>query len=422
MTILFSPIGTADPLTQLGDGPMLHIVRHRSPSTVVLFLSPAMAEHQRVDARYTKAIELLSESLGRPAPEIRLVESSFGEVHRFDHYIEEFEQVLAELSKETSGQPVLANVSSGTPGMEQALVALGAFGRLNLELLQVATPKRDVNSRQDREDPHNYDLAALWEWNEELQDRAEVRIESVGLPNFSDRLLRENVVELVGRYEYEAAYELIGQMRSVDAKAAEMVRAAADRLNLDGQLPARAFGGTPLAFKPNDLLSEHIYVMEVRLRQGHWAEFLRALTPALTEIMKAALRPYLPERKYLIAEGGVFTDRYDWEKIAEDPRLSAVLRRCHREMSTFVTNDALMQMMREYCDDDVLVGRVDNLRRMESRCRNPLAHQIRSSARKRLEKEGGVSLDDVMGLLFDLRSDLQPGLYDRINETIVALI
>ena len=60
MSVLFSPIGTADPLTQLGDGPMLHIVRHYRPERVVLFLSPKMAQLQEQDQRYTKAIELLS--------------------------------------------------------------------------------------------------------------------------------------------------------------------------------------------------------------------------------------------------------------------------------------------------------------------------------------------------------------------------
>ena len=45
MRTLFSMIGTADPITQLGDGPMLHIVRHCVPDKVVLFLSPKMARH-----------------------------------------------------------------------------------------------------------------------------------------------------------------------------------------------------------------------------------------------------------------------------------------------------------------------------------------------------------------------------------------
>ena len=56
MVTLFSPVGTADPVTQLGDGPLLHIIRHRRPDRVVLFLSPAMTQFQRQDERYTRAI------------------------------------------------------------------------------------------------------------------------------------------------------------------------------------------------------------------------------------------------------------------------------------------------------------------------------------------------------------------------------
>lgn len=66
MTTLFSPVGTADPITQLGDGPLLHIIRHRKPDRVVLFLSPAMSAYQMQDSRYTKAIELLVEATAFP--------------------------------------------------------------------------------------------------------------------------------------------------------------------------------------------------------------------------------------------------------------------------------------------------------------------------------------------------------------------
>ena len=127
MTTLFSPIGTADPFTQLGDGPMLHIVRHRQPSRIVLYLSPAMAAYQRKDQRYTTAIGRLSESMGVPLPEVKIIESDYDEVYRFDRYIEEFGFILKELS--APHEPVLVNASSGTAGMAQALVALGSFGR-----------------------------------------------------------------------------------------------------------------------------------------------------------------------------------------------------------------------------------------------------------------------------------------------------
>lgn len=423
MNILFSPIGTADPLTQLGDGPMLHIVRRRRPSKVVLFLSPAMARHQTQDGRYTKAIQLLAQSEGFTCPEIVLVESHYDEVYRFDHYIAEFEQVLAGLVVEAGRDPVLVNVTSGTPAMEQALVALGAFGRLNLKMLQVTTPKKGINSRLDREDPNGYDLETMWAWNEELQAGcADDRIVEVGTPNFSDRLLRENVVSLVKCYEYEEALRLVGQMTCVDQTAKKMIDAAADRLNLNGGKPACVFGGTEFAFKANDLLYEHLYVMEVRLKQHHWGEFLRMMTPALTEIMEQALRPVLPESDYLIMDRGRPTARVDVDKVLADEGLRYVIgRSCTPGKTTYVGNAMLKSLLDAYCTDDIKDS-IAALRFMEQECRNKLAHEFKPANRDQLERAGKMRLDDVLKALFALHGNMKPGLYDRINRAILDLL
>ncbi|MDU5613224.1 MAG: hypothetical protein E6043_05070, partial [Slackia sp.] len=165
MTTLFSPIGTADPITQLGDGPMLHIVRMRRPDKVVLFLSPTMMKHQDDDQRYTRSIELLCDATGQEHPKVELVVSPYNQVHRFDHYIVEFEERLKRLPKSEMNVGILVNVSSGSPAMEQALVALGAFGQLNLELIQVPTPRKGENDKNDRENPDAYDLDVLWALN-----------------------------------------------------------------------------------------------------------------------------------------------------------------------------------------------------------------------------------------------------------------
>ena len=421
MSILFSPIGTADPLTQLGDGPMLHIVRCRRPSRVVLFLSPAMAGHQHEDGRYTEAIRLLADSEGFESPEVLLVESQFDEVYRFDHYIVEFEQILEGLVAESGKEPVLVNVTSGTPAMEQALVALGAFGRLNLKLLQVTTPKKGVNARFDREDPNDYDLETLWLCNEEIWAASpEERIVEVATPNFADRLLRENVAALVKCFEYEEASQLAGQMRSIDPNAREMIRAAADRLNLNGSLPARVFGGTTLAFKANDLLYEHLYVMEVRLRQGQWGEFLRMLTPALTEIMERMLGPVLPQAHYLVMEKGKPTGQLDCDKVYADSGLRHVLgSKCTPGKTSYITNAMLKDLIVAYCPDDEQRDSILALRRVEQDCRNTLAHELKPAKKESLERLSGMRLEDVMHSLFKLCGKMTPGLYDRINDEIL---
>lgn len=420
MVTLFSPVGTADPVTQLGDGPLLHIIRYRRPDRVVLFLSPAMTEFQQQDERYTRAIGLLAESVGIPAPEVQLIESSFEEVYRFDRYIEEFEPILKDLSGEGE---VLVNTSSGTAGMSQALVALGSFGRLNLELLQVLTPKRGINSSNDRENPNKYNLGLLWELNQDNESGAACRIVSVATPNFSERLLRGNVITLVQGYEYEAAYKLACQMSTGSDATRQMIEAAACRLNLDGGLPAKVFGGTEVSYKANDLLLEYLCVMEVRLAQGHWADFVRSLTPALTELMKRRLGEYLPEERYTLFANGRSTNRYNAEAINGDPRLSLALSSCHYDnRNAFVTNDAYGRLVREYCEDQRAKDAILRLRNAEKNCRNPLSHTLTASPKAALERLCSMKMEDIMSTLFELHGQAKPGLYDRINQRIIDSI
>ncbi len=53
-TILFSPVGGTDPISQNNyrDGSLLHICRVYKPTKVVLFLSREMLDFHRKDNRY----------------------------------------------------------------------------------------------------------------------------------------------------------------------------------------------------------------------------------------------------------------------------------------------------------------------------------------------------------------------------------
>lgn len=423
MRILFSPIGTADPLTQLGDGPMLHIVRQREPEKVVLFLSPAMQVHHQADNRYVEAIHLLSESESRAMPEIQVIGSPHDNVYRFDHYIEEFEEILEEMCSESPDEPVLVNVSSGTPGMQQALVALGAFGRLPLELLQVTTPRNGINTRQDREDPNRYDLDTLWIINEEERasnpETCASRIVVVQSPHFADRVMRENVITLVNDYEYEAAYELATKTNSISESAKRMIQAAADRLNLDGQLPATVFAKTDLAYRPNDLLAEYISVMEVRLNQGHWADFMRLLTPAWTQLAKDALRKNgLPESSYLKIEHGAPTNEWNWEAIEDDEKLSCILDPSRK--TRYAKNGMLQKLIRNYCEDDETRRKLCRLYEVEGKHRHELAHAVTSSSKRKLEQPGNLTLNEILDYLFELHGNMRIHLYADINKAIIV--
>lgn len=427
MSVLFSPIGTADPLTQLGDGPMLHIVRHYRPERVVLFLSPKMAEYQEQDQRYTKAIELLSERRGEDVPTIELVKSSTTDVYKFDVYISEFEEKLNEIGKENGGDTILVNASSGTPAMEEALVALGAFGRLNLTPLQVSTPRKGPNTKGDREDPHKYELDLLWACNPDNEEGRPCRILEVKTPNFSDRLLLENIRSLTARYNYVAAASLAEQARTISPEARMMIEAAVDRLNLKGQKSVQVFARSDMAYSASTagLVAEYISILEIMLKQGRWADFMRALTPAITETMLRHLRPMLPDHRYLQRPSKPGNYKYDAECIRKDATLRRIipLGSDGRPKNPYLSNYILAKLIDEYCQDGVLINKLHRLYDFEHapKNRNTIAHAIVPINKKDIERNGGMTMEEVMQSLLEL-NEVRPGLYKRINKAICKLL
>lgn len=175
-----------------------------------------------------------------------------------------------------------------------------------------------------------------------------------------------------------------------------------------------------MSYKANDLLLEYLYVMEVRLAQGHWADFVRSMTPALTELMKRKLSAYLPEEAYTLFSNGKSTGRYNVEAINGDFQLASALYSCHYDnRNAFVTSDAYVRLVQEYCEDQQAKNAILQLRNAEKNCRNSLAHALKASSKAALERSCSMKLEDIMSTLFELHGSAKPGLYDRINQRII---
>lgn len=63
-SVLFSPVGTTDPISYQREGALLHICRHYHPECVVLYLSQEMLAQQQKDDRYRRSLRLLAEEEG----------------------------------------------------------------------------------------------------------------------------------------------------------------------------------------------------------------------------------------------------------------------------------------------------------------------------------------------------------------------
>ena len=59
--VLFTCVGTSDPVREMRDGSMLHIMRHYRPEKVYIFLSKEMEDFEKADRRLEKTFCFVNE-------------------------------------------------------------------------------------------------------------------------------------------------------------------------------------------------------------------------------------------------------------------------------------------------------------------------------------------------------------------------
>ena len=206
-----------------------------------------------------------------------------------------------------------------------------------------------------------------------------------------------------------------------------MIEAAVDRLNLKGQKSAQVFARSDMAYLSSaaGLVAEYISILEIMLEQGRWADFMRALTPALTETMLRYLRPVLPDHRYLQRPSKPGNYKYDAERIRKDATLRRIipLGSDGRPKNPYLNNTILDKLIDEYCQDGVLINKLHRLYNFEHapENRNTIAHAIVPINKRDIERNGRMTMEEVMQSLLEL-NEVRPGLYKRINEAICKLL
>lgn len=410
--ILFSPVGTADPITALGDGPMLHIVRHYRPSVVTLFLSAAVADFEHTDHRYTRAIERLA-----PDTTIRIVETSHTQVHRFDLFIPEFRCLLEELAAQHPGQEILLNTSSGTPAMQSALVALNAFGIPATTAIQVPTPRSAMGSTGDRESPAGYDLDLMWEANEDNLPGAANRCFTATSAALGTMLERQNLKHLITSYDYNAATALAASAKLLPATR-NLLTGVTRRAGLDHTEGRRRLEKTPFAYTANPA-AEYVAALDLLKKRKQWADFARAATPAIDAALTTALAQYLPPQRYLTSD-----QRLDLRKVHREPTIKTVLRHRlnapNRGTSIYLFTGDWLLLLEHFAPPErhkALTPLGDFARRV----RNTAAHEIVAISAEKLKNDSGLTAQELLDILArETGADLT--LYERINTELLRQI
>lgn len=443
-TILFSPVGSTDPISGQHDGALLHITRTYRPDLIYLYMSKEMCELEDRDSRYTYCLDKLKELCGMDFKVQVIRRPELVDVHIFDTFLDEFQQIITGILSENEECELLLNVSSGTPAMKSALQVIAAMSEKNKIPVQVASPKKAYNdSREDVKGEYLVDLQ--WELNEDNAEDYENRCTVSSSINMAARMKKEIIKKHINAYDYVAALAIAEDMEGfISEDAIRLMKAGVSRLRLDrntcDKLMAKdSYDIFPFKGREECRIVEYIILQYLKLKKDEYIDFVRGMSPlifiAVIRIIEKTCGYDLDNITYLDPEmqkKGIFTRK--WKPAAEsDDDVKAA--RIIVNVGKFVSNDEAYKLLKIIASDDKeVLELVKELREIEKLLRNPVAHNIASVSPTVIKeftanksRKNGYSANDIMNMLVKLVRKAGINIknedfnsYDRMNREIEA--
>ncbi len=418
-TILFSPVGSTDPISGQHDGALLHITRTYRPDVIYLYMSKEMCELEDRDSRYTYCLDKLKELCDMDFEVQVIRRPELVDVHIFDIFLDEFQHIINGILAENGDCRLLLNVSSGTPAMKSALQVIASMSEKNKIPVQVSSPKKAYNdSREDVKGDYLVDLQ--WELNEDNAEDYENRCTVSSSINMAARMKKEIIKKHINAYDYVAALRIAEDMEGfINEDAVRLIRAGALRLRLDRNACDRlmkndSYDIFPFKSREECRIAEYTILQYLKLKKNEYIDFIRGLTPlvfiSVIRIIEKICGYNLDNITYLDPEmqkKGIFTRR--WKSAAEkDSNVKEA--KIIVNVGRFVSNDQFAKLLNVISSDREVLALVEELREIERLLRNPVAHNIASVSHSVIKeftadseyKPDGYSANDIMNMLVKL--------------------
>lgn len=435
-TILFSPVGGTDPIsaTNVFDGSLLHICRFYKPDKVVLYMSAEVLKLQEEDDRYRYCLKRLLDLQNREMEIESIERPELTEVQDFDFFYDDFRDVLKKVyANLKEDDELLLNVSSGTPAMKSTLMVLGTFGEIPCRLIQVATPVRKMNEHQHK----NYDVATLWELDEDNNDNAENRCSEIQCPSLLMLKQEEMIKQHLIVYDYRAALTITESMPSAYTKSyLKLLKIADFRQQL---LPSEVdkicnplgINVFPVRDGNKRKCFEYALMLQNKLARKEYADFIRGISPLLKDLFELILMNQCGTdiNRFTSDRNGM--KQWDKNKLTvNDPKVTTIfncLSQSFRNSNyTPVYSSALRDIIDKMSSDSSLKQVVGDLRDVESKVRNLAAHEIVSITADTIRSLTGLTPEQIMKKIktaftyagMNIRSE-QWKSYDDMNQQII---
>lgn len=400
---LFSPIGNTDPVKYLYDGSMVHICRYYKPDVVYLYLSKEMLRNHKKDNRYVRTLELLGEFLNHKFS-VHIIENpNMVDVQQYDVFYNEFREIIAEIENQKEPEDtLLVNMASGTPAMKSALLVMATLAEYRFLPIQVSTPQK--RSNLEHEEREEYDVLANWELNEDNEETAENRCQEVKCLNLMRLLKIDMIKKHLQSYDYHAALAVGKEIKTdITSVAYQWLEAADARSLLDWTrmnrvLPANN-GIIAAIHKENEkkILFEYVLALDLKVKRGEYADFIRAITPLNVDLLELILEQYCDID---ITQYYMRNNQHNWDR----NRLTGeILEILNQRFSLFryepVYSSHLLEILKKKCQDELMLQRIQELVEIEQKVRNVAAHNILSVTPEWVKERTGKSVTDIFWLL-----------------------
>lgn len=437
-TILFSCLGSTDPVRGEHDGAMLHIARHYKPDRILWYMTKEMRVIGEKDNRYALSIEYLKQQCPGYEPEI--LPPCYGEVEDasdFDAFYDVFEEELRELSRKYPDAEILINLSSGTPQMKTTLALLSFTLQFPIRAIQVKNFERRSGTTE-RTNSKTYDLEYELELNEDAQPDAPNRCREPKLMMIQRDKQRAQIQSLLQRYDYEA---LLSMGRSLPESSRTLIRHLAYRsaYNVkEAVLEAKKISRIDLfpanmtqapTYREYRELSEYILLLKLMQRTQRYTDLLIRLNPLVIRLQKGWLCKNGVDFSQL---GYVDSQRREWMdpfKIQQfDPALANWLDGKYGGFRACTLNIIFCNYMIEWIGKSgTETGTFfQKLARLNQE-RNESAHSLTNVTEEEIQRILGYSSAQLIKKLIALLAEIYPehyreelfSIYDTANSRIM---
>lgn len=395
-SILYSGIGTTDPVRGLRDGGLMHILRYYRPDTVYLFVSREIVCLDRADNRISKTFDYIRESWDGYAPEVIRFDTEIDDPSDMDALTEPMEALLQRILREHPKSEILLNLSSGTPQMQIILAQMALDPRYPTRGIQVKNPEKRSGTTERTNVKYPVDEALAL--NEDEEPCFPNRCCEPKMMAVRREAVRNQLNSLVSQRNYAA----IAQMGSeLPAPIPKLARHLALRSQFRLKEAEEAANGlTGLELHPGrEKLPYPIYEMVeyfgtlknlVYLKQ--YTDFVLRLNPFLirlqVEMLDQGLRPLgLTVAEILPIDNG--RRQIDPVRIEQRlPALKAFLEKEyvrileHRDVNIWMLNG----MLRFFKADAETLKLLDDCEKLNLKLRNPAAHDLFSVTDRQIQE------------------------------------